>query len=292
MSETATTEPPVKASAPASKAPKRAAAVPPGWASPRYYAALAVLLLFGVAHLMTQQQLKVHAHKDALPLLKSLSSFNAGALMPYYRPNPIQPEPLSEEVKDTLGTTEYVSMLLDDLSREPAAPDAVASLFVSYYTGKPDMVPHIPEQCMVASGWELVSGPKVESINADDAKGNPVPIKLAVCEFSRRDNRDGKSDMHRTVVYFFYANDKYYADRSDVRVALQSPWARYAYYSKIELSFMNGTGGSAMATRDETIGATERLLKRLWPVLLHDHFPNWTAAEQAANTTRATPERG
>lgn len=288
MSDTATTEAPVKPAPTAQRAAPRPV-VAPGWASPRYYFALAALVVFGVVHMIAQERLQLFSHKNPLPLLKPLSALDTEALAPMYRPSAIQPEPLSSDVEATLGTTEYISLLLDDLTRDRTAPDAVANLFVSYYTGKPDMVPHIPEQCMVASGWKLVDGPRVEQIPARDADGSPIEIGMAVCEFERRDKRGVNDSLRRTVAYFFFANGGYYADRAGVRYATQNPGARHAFYSKVELSFNASQAGAAdgrlLADREETIRGAERLLKQVWPLLLREHYPDWKAAEKAASET-------
>ena len=76
--------------------------------------------------------------------------------------------------------------------------------------------------------------------------------------------------------------------RTGVRAAVSNLWDRYAYYCKIEISFVN----DAMlkrADRAQSVAATEQLLRKLMPVLWDDHFQDWEALKTGAPPVLSSP---
>jgi len=82
-------------------------------------------------------------------------------------------------------------------------------------------------------------------------------------------NRD-----EQTVVYLFHSNGEFAGTRDAVRILFNDPRDRFGYFSKIEMSFPR-------ANREESVIGSARLLEKLLPVLLADHFPDFEATQSA-----------
>src|SRR4029079_17639687 len=104
-------------------------------------------------------------------------------------------------------TTPERGALLGAIQRE--FPQAVVRLAVTYYTGKADTVPHIPERCMVADGYQPVD-PQTLSHPADtyaDAKPRQVAYR-----FTRFEDQSEMRRVSRNVAYCFHVNGHYESD--------------------------------------------------------------------------------
>jgi hypothetical protein len=184
---------------------------------------------------------------------------------------------LRREILDALGTNQYLSWKLEDTALPSKDPLRFVDLNVTYYSGGHNLVPHTPEACMVGGGYNPV---RLEYMDvhvpglglADDR----LPVR--VCTFGRT---KVFNEEQFEVVYTFYCNGRYVATRDAVRVLLNNPKDRYAFFSKVEVSFPG-------ATREDSVRGTEKLLARVLPVLMEDHWPDFEAAERAAN---ASPEK-
>ena len=226
-----------------------------------------------------------YLRKSALPLKRSLGELDPARLLPEYRPNRVQPPPLSEELIENLGTREYLQLNLVDQERNRSDPTALAHVFITYHTGQPDPVPHNPEECRSAAGMIKRSGTNIEvSVPGPDGREQVIPVSVLEFELPKQEvqlSRNGRV-AHQFVAYFFYANGHYATTRTGVRFAISNIWDRYAYYSKIEVSF-SGVDGREYADRQQTIDATRRLLRKLMPILWEDHYQAWEAIEQGAS---------
>jgi hypothetical protein len=76
------------------------------------------------------------------------------------------------------------------------------------------------------------------------------------------------------VLYFFHVNGGYATTRTEVRSAHMNPFDRYAYYAKVELWFSDESL-RVLANRNVSLDAAGRLLRKLLPALLEDHFQDW-----------------
>jgi hypothetical protein len=65
---------------------------------------------------------------------------------------------LNRDVLESLGTEEYLQWILEAPDAAPGSPTRFCSLFITYYTGNPDMVPHVPDECYVGGGNERKGG--------------------------------------------------------------------------------------------------------------------------------------
>lgn len=257
-----------------SRAAPAAARVGP--ASPRFWACTVILAAAAVGVQVLPQLFDIHLQKKAVPLKKKLQLFDVARLGPRYelhRAAEMIP-PLSEDEIDGLGTSDVLRTYLTDTDKPEADPTHVAYLFVTYYTGKPDMVPHVPEECFLAGGYDPIGRPLEYRVAVPkSASPNDGEIAVRALRFlasqSRRASAEGADEV--VVMYFFHVNGGYATTRNEVRVRLSNPLQRYAYYAKIEVSFMDGylkRGAGLQAS----VAALEPLLGAVLPVLLEDHL--------------------
>lgn len=275
--------------APAAVAPCRdARATAPAAArravSARYLACLGVLVVSAVGMQLLAARMRWFLNKEALPLKRPLSLLDQSRLLPDYRLAAIQPPPLDEDLIENLGTREYLNWYLEDRRRSPSDPTYLARLFITYYTGKPNLVPHNPKECLAAGGWTLVDE-QIEHFAIRRPGDGVERIPVSVLQFEPPARGDvaqvGNEAVPRlTVVYFFYANGHYATSRSGVRMAIYDPRDRYAFYMKVEISFSDASGRRLPAARQAT-EAARRLLEKLMPILWEDHLPDWPRQRSA-----------
>jgi hypothetical protein len=240
-----------------------------------------VLLLVAGGMQAARAFLDINFRKMALPLVRSLDLLDQGRLLPEYVPHRIQPPLLTHEAVVNLGTEEYLNWNLTDLRRERDDPTALAALLITYHTGGPGLVPHYPEECLAASGM-VRKGREVVEIEILGPGGveQTIPVKILTFELPRRGGLGtvgGSSEGRRLVVaYFFLVNGRYATTRTEVRRAVSNLWDRYAYYSKIEISFSDDSR-RRLADQEQAVAATKRLLGKLMPILWEDHYQDWEA---------------
>lgn len=270
---------------PASTRDKRAAARP--LASPRYLVCLAVLVGSALSMQALANAMGAYFRKEPVPLKQSLALLaDSAAMRPQYEPHPNRPAPLSHDVEDTLGTKDYVSMRWMDMSRARSDPLRVAHVFISYYTGAPDMVPHRPEECIGAAGGVLrlvrETPIKVTGVGAPDDQ-----VIVRTCVFDMPGPKRGSglaagaTGPTLTVMYFFHVNGKFLKTRNEVRMELNSLQDRYAYYAKIEVNFSD-QDMTQLADTLESEKAIQPLLQKLLPTLLADYFQDFSALRRGA----------
>jgi hypothetical protein len=249
-------------------------------ANRRFFVCLGLLIAAAAVLPLSAQFLNKHFRKLALPTKKPLPFLDAGRLLPQFQ-LATQPHRFGPDEEANLGTKDYLMVQLLDRRQLPTDPTARAHVFLSYYTGKPDMVPHNPEECNQAAGFALVNKTLIE-VEMPGPGGKSVKIPVAVLEFDPPDVRkamlSGGAAVRRTVMFFFYTNGGYATTRSEVRWRVSNLADRYAYYSKIEVSFMDGAGRPA--TREQSVEALPPLLKTLMPVLWQDHYQDWDAVSR------------
>lgn len=200
--------------------------------------------------------------KAALPLKKPLGALDEGVLLPY---RTIGRQVLESTVVEALGTDQYINWTLEDTSVPQTDPLRYAHLFVTYDTGGVNLVPHTPDECRLGAGYQAAQ--PHENIDIDI----PMTIPVRLCTFLKTAvfNREEVS-----VVYTFHCNGKFVATRSGVRLLINDLSNRYAYFSKVEVSFPR-------ATREQCLQGAAKLFGRLLPALIKDHFPDFEAAESA-----------
>jgi hypothetical protein len=242
-------------------------------ATVRYWVCLALLVSAAVGLKAAASWFGWHFRKEAVALKAPLRLFDTRQLGPRYELNKAFTDrlsPMSEDMVESLGTSEYLQVYITDTERRPDDGTRVASLFLTYYTGKPDMVPHVPDECYLAGGYDLVSrDTRAVPVAGVGAPQDQVPVR--VLEFRGKQSwlEASGADLV-SVLYFFHANGAYMTTRDDVRKRMSNPFQRYAYYAKIEVTFQSEIG--TRASREASVAAVGPLLERVLPALLKAHL--------------------
>ena len=144
---------------------------------------------------------------------------------------------------------------------------------VTYYSGGADLVPHIPDVCLLASGYEPARPHENTEVNVASLhpRSTSVPVRIGTFIKTALFNH-----QQHSVVYTFFCNGRFVCTRTAVRLLINDPTKTYAFFSKVEISFER-------ATRDQAIEGAGKLLERALPLLVRDHWPDFEAAERAAN---------
>lgn len=225
---------------------------------------LVVLVLLGgtIGISAATSALKLYFRKEALPL-RAKEGLTA---LPMQIGNWVcasEPQSVNADLEHDLGTKQYVFRDYVDTSATVAgAPvatkaevlaleslpplerlnrlndirnkknTAVLSVAVTYYTGKVDTVPHVPDRCYVADGFQPTAY-DVKTWNMGEyAKGVPREAQVRFIDFQ---DQTARGAQNRCVAYFFNANGEYKDSPLVVRQMLQDLRQRYAYFAKIEV---------------------------------------------------------
>jgi hypothetical protein len=238
-----------------------------------FLACAGLLTVFAVAFQVMATHKDIQFRKLSLPLKKPLDQFDTNQLYPYelaYKFPPIKPE-----ILDALGTRDYISLAFTDRSITTPGPEQLVNMFVTYYTGNADQVPHVPEVCYLGSGYRTIDSSFREVPMPSLGAGATIPVQLLEFERSALLGRESK-----VVMYTFHANGQFCAERKAVLRILGDPLSKYAYFSKLELTFGSS---DQFPTRDKAIKAGERFLQVVVPRLLRDHWPDWENAIRATS---------
>ena len=190
-----------------------------------------------------------HLRKSPLALRKSLDAMDPNAFSPY---EVIAQSKIEDDAfEDALGTVDYIQWQLLNTQLDLRDPFYSGNLFITYYTGNPDKVPHVPDWCYVGSGGIIEKKHEIK-----------IPGQ-------------GQSSSSRKIVsYVFSVNGDYACTRTEVRLKQRNWRDRYAYFSKVELWFDQG----AEASLEENLGVMESLYQKVLPLLYSEHWPDWDAA--------------
>lgn len=172
---------------------------------------------------------------------------------------------IDHAIEEELGTTDYVFRTyvdaskidpeqiakfktLDEAAREQLAAqiqgehaDAVIRFALTYYTGSVDTVPHIPERCMVAGGFDPIDPQTVSWPVFPNNPPGERTLGLRSIQFEQQVTAGGMAlgagVVPMNVAYFFQVNGGFASDPiSGVRLKLQDFRVKHGYFAKIELA--------------------------------------------------------
>lgn len=247
-----------------------------------FVACVLLLASFAVAFQVLASYRNIKFRKLPLPLKKSLSLLDSKKLAPYAI---YHAQEIKGELLDALGTDQYIQWILKDESRTgPSRPEDYIHLFVTYYTGQPDQVPHVPEVCYMGGGGYHVKQSSIVDIPIP-ALGAEFTVPVQVLELERSSFIGVETKI---VIYTFHANGQFLAHRRSVQQTVGNPYDTYAYFSKLELAF--GIQ-KAQPSKERAIAAAERFLNKVIPVLVEDHWPDWDQAVRDAESSSSSTER-
>ncbi|MCK6482761.1 MAG: hypothetical protein HUU22_09080 [Phycisphaerae bacterium] len=195
--------------------------------------------------------------KAAAPLRKPLIELSeAGPFVLHKEPR------LTEETENELGTREYAFWSCTDPSAGERDPQRVFALSVTYYTGKPDQVPHVPEECHFQGGREQVS---LDDYSIKRSDGRELPLRRLLF-------RDADGIGGVAIYYTFSVNNDYHTDRQMVRLRMNDSSETHLYYSKVEVTYW--VPSMREAKREALDGAAQRVFDWVIPVLEREHWPD------------------
>lgn len=225
------------------------------------------VLLLGTAAILAgpvAARLNLTQGKKALPLKTPLSSLDPTRLHPFTL---VKAQGLDPEVVEALGTDRYIAWLLEDTSVTADSPVRFANLFVTYYSGGVNLVPHTPDVCYLGSGYNPT---QTHENNQAQLPSLDATVPIRVCSFVK--TAIFNSD-ETTVVYTFYCNGRFVNTRTGVRILINDPKKTHAYFAKIEVSFPR-------ADRKSAVEGARRLFDKVLPILVREHFPDETSSSE------------
>ncbi len=208
-------------------------------------------------------------HKEPLPLVKPLPAMDHNALGPY---RVVKVEILSPEELEALRTRDVISWWLEDSRLDAEAPSRLAHFLVTFYTGAPSLVPHTPELCWVAHGYQQTQAHEDSTLEVANLPQGVSPIPVRLLTFGKTGVFGG---VEQSVIYTFFCNGRFTRSRNRVRSLTSNPFASHAFYSKVEVSFVG-------ASRADTVERAADLLSYVLPELLARHWPDFKEAENQA----------
>jgi len=240
----------------------------------RFLVCLAIVLVSAGALEISVKALKIHLLKrpawprEALASLPvQLGSFEALEVKDPETGEMSTDRTLSEELIHQLGTDTYLDRNYKD-SQTGEGLTPIVSVFSTYYTGKPDLVPHVPERCQAAVGYTLTDRETFEV----DIPGVGLPgdkLRVRASNFVGTDKGQTRSFA---IIYFFVANGEYFDDYVKVRWHLNAPQAyfrdKYSYYAFFRLTFPESND------KAECIATAKKFLKLAFPEMIRI-WPDW-----------------
>jgi len=255
---------------------------------PAFLLCVAVLAVAGSAMSTVKSYLGVKLIKLPLPLQKPLALLNEDQLTPYRVV--IKQIIDNPDVLESLGTEDYIQWILEDTEVDTASPVRYCLLFITYYTGTPDQVPHVPEECYLGGGNQRFARGGIsfeiplENTNAMSNKDCPQTNKYNVpatyLTFGKKEMSAWDTSSKFTVFYCFKVNGVYKGNRNTTRLELMSNiTGKYSYFSKIEWKFFNKTVDKFInSEKDIAIEASNKLLSIVLPILEREYWPDWQKA--------------
>jgi len=221
---------------------------------------LAFLILASSAGLMqvAKSQGWLQLIKGPLPIRKPLAQFDREALGRY---RVVSVDRLKPEIVEELGTEEYLEWMVRHRGSRDTEWLTGIGLSVSYYTGKQDQIPHVPEECYVQGAFTIVGDETVEG--ALDGLGRTIPIRRLKFAPPK------PTGMNTYVYYTICVNGDYYAGRTWARARMADSSESHLYYAKIQVAFRGGS--------DDVLGEMDEkaceLLDLMLAELVERHFP-------------------
>jgi hypothetical protein len=180
---------------------------------------------------------------------------------------------LDSEAEQELGTADYAVWNVVDTRLQDRDPGRFMQLFITYYTGKPDQVPHVPEECYVQGGRRTDEDRTVTLTLGENRK---IPVRRLLF-------RDPRGPSAVLVYYTFSVNGDFYAGREGVRSRMADFRESHLYYSKVEISFP--TPDADRMPRDALEEAAAALFGVVVPALASDHWTDVGALESSGRTS-------
>ncbi|RKY93275.1 MAG: hypothetical protein DRQ06_06990 [Candidatus Hydrothermota bacterium] len=230
---------------------------------PAFLVCVLVLSLSGVV------MSKFYIEQEPWPLKKPLTLLDQADLGAYRVVRKIAIN--DRDILTQLGTEDYIQWVLQDTEVLDDSPVRNVVLFITYYPLS-DRVPHVPEECYVGAGHQLLASEGIEyTLTRGQAEQNIGGMYLV---FQKTAANYWGFDEKFSAFYLFSVNGGYAPNRNSARLALnKSMFSKHCYFSKVEWSFSTGSGMASYLDRDEARKAGEKLLAVILPILENEHWP-------------------
>jgi len=220
--------------------------------SARFLLALLILVFAATGLRPGMRALAGYYEKESIAPRRPLKEFEVSSL-PSFREGW---EFWHDTVSEDTGTDEFIfTYLKRDIAGERPY---VANLFVTYYSGPRDKVPHSPDVCY-RQGGAVVK--RMTTIMVDTPQLAPeypqTKANLLVLRMP-----DGAEQV---VLFCFCVEGELRCNRESARWLIGKPGNRYTYFSKIETA---SSGGS-----DKSIELCKKLFSESLQVLMAQYFP-------------------
>ncbi len=257
--------------------------------SPAFLVCAAVLLTAAAGKEAVIRYFGLVMTKEPIKLQKPLDELDETALAAYK----VQHKSIIDrETLESLGTEEYLQWILEDTEAASDSPLRYCSLFITYYTGNPDMVPHVPDECYVGGGKSRLTGQTVRiEVPREKSPDDTQTVGLQYVVFGQAGNNVIEAETTFSVQYLFHVNGRYTEDRTQTRLALGSNWTSpYSYFSKVEWFFFGMDAfGRTYPDKEQTLSASRQLLAQLLPELERNHWPDWQAINAGEGDSKPGP---
>ncbi len=242
------------------------------YVQPAFLICVTVLAISAVGMPILIHGLGGYLKKEPLPLKRSLDYLDEEGLGPYIV---FAKEKVDyDEVVKSLGTEDYIQWTLEDTQVAAESPVRKCLLFITYYE-LPDMVPHVPEECYVGGGNQLLERESLSlEIFLNNTK-NEIPVRYLV--FGSKAENLLVTEVRYPVLYFINVDGLYANSRDSARSILSKNFFRkYSYFSKVELKFynINEFGMRFYPNQQEVLSAGQKLLSIILPILEEKHWPD------------------
>jgi len=241
-------------------------------AQPAFLICAVVLGIAALGMSIATKKVGVVLKKEPLELRKSLGEFDSESLGDY---RVVKKAMIgNEEIVESLGTQDYIHLMLENTAVSPASPLRYCSLFITYYP-RPDNVLHIPDECFIGSGYKRVTSDNVAFKIKFGGKLRKLAGRCIV--FKESESQGLQFSRNIPILYLFKVNDAYAAGREQVRMALnKNILGSHSYFSKVEWRFYNHSFiGTTYPGKSEAIEASKKLLGVVLPVLEKSYWPDW-----------------
>lgn len=245
-----------------------------GVATPPFLLAVALLGAAAVLAGPVADWMDIRREKLALPLRLPLNALDETAIAPY---RVLARHVLEPALVEALGTDQYLTWDVVDTSVPENHPLRYAALVVTYDSGGTNLVPHTPDVCRLGAGYQPAQPHENTSVVVGGLKVERRIVPVRLCTFAKTDVFQRQKV---SVVYTFFCNGTFVATRSSVRLLINDLSTAHSFFSKVEVSFPR-------ATRSQCLDGARKLLNRVLPVLVSNHWPDFQSAEEEFRRRKA-----
>lgn len=197
---------------------------------------------------------------------------------------------------ESLGTDLYLDRTYTDGKH-------ILAFHLAYYTGMIDPIPHVPDRCMVAGGFQPMTHARNIPLNLDTSQwkedphavnrkselpyqimtfphrihGRPVTVRMPIGDLRLRTtvfHEPSRPNDKVIAGFFFIANGRATADPVGVRMLAFDRTDKYAYYCKVMLTMP----ADLSVTEEQFIEAASSLLDEALPEIMRC-LPDWAEIE-------------